>query len=208
MALVRICGKHRHAVERDLIALGFNGTEDVGTPRLSLWKFAAIVLASPPDSAVFFAETRSGRYSQNDQLLANLSEQQAGLWTPAGRYDRPGAEPDPVTAPPVPDGVSQLPAMTLGGTTVRLDAFDTPEEMAAKRAEVAERIRASKKRDTRIRDKYDPFEHAKRLRAERIKAGVRQGGPEMPEHLGPELPEHITGGYSAPPLPEHIGGAA
>ena len=199
MALVRICGEHRHAVERDLIALRFNGTEDVGTPGLSLRKFAAIVLASPPNSAVYHAETRRGTLSPEAQFLANLSEQQAGLMTLDSRYERPGVDPAAIpVSPGAGDQLAQLPSMTLGGTTVRLDAFDTPEEMARKRAEVAERIRVSKKRDSVTRDKYDPFEAAKKARDERRKLGIPANAPP--------LPEHISGSISGPPLPEHIGG--
>jgi hypothetical protein len=198
MALVRYCGKHRHAVERDLIALGFNGTEDVGTSRLSLRKLAAIVLASPPDSAVYFAETRSGRYSQNDQLLANLSEQQAGLMTLPGKYDRPGVDAEPIPASPESgDQFAALPGMTLGGTTVHLDVFNTPEAMREAREKVAAKVRESKKRDTVTRDKYDPFEAAKKARDERRRLGI----PE-----GPPLPAHISGAASGPPLPSHVGG--
>lgn len=71
VTLVRICGQHRHAVERDLISLGFNGFEDLGT-RLTLWKLNSIVWGSPPGTAVYHAETRSGTYTQTDQILSGL----------------------------------------------------------------------------------------------------------------------------------------
>jgi hypothetical protein len=197
MALARICKKHRQAVERDLIALGFSGTEDVGTPKLSLWKFAAIVLASPPNSAVYHAETRQGTMSPEAQLLANLSEQQAGLMTLPSRYDRVGVDSAPVAVPAASDTLAELPSMQMGGTAVSLDAFDTPEELKRKREEVAARIRESRKRDTKFRDKYDPFEAAKKARDERIRAGV---------HQGPPLPAHIAGDVASPPLPPHLRG--
>lgn len=206
MQLARICGQHKHAVERDLIALGFNGAEDVGTPRLSLWKFAAIVLASPPNSAVYHAETRSGDMTKEAQLLANLSEQQAGLMTLPARYKRDGVDPELITAGPNADPLTELPNMQMGDASVRLDAFDTPEELMRRREEVAARIRESRKRDTKFRDKYDPFEAAKKARDERIKAGVHQGGPQIPEHAGPPLPPHIVGDVTPPPLPPHLRG--
>ena len=82
VTLVRICGEHRHAVERDLISLGFNGFEDLGTTRLTLWKLNSIVWGSPPGSAVYHAETRNGTYSQTDQILA-------GITSNSGEYSAP-----------------------------------------------------------------------------------------------------------------------
>lgn len=81
VTLVRICGQHRHAVERDLISLGFNGFEDIGT-RLTLWKLNSIVWGSPPGSAVYHAETRNGTYSQTDQLLSGLAAPNYQQYTP------------------------------------------------------------------------------------------------------------------------------
>ena len=83
VTLVRICGEHIHAVERDLISLGFNGFEDLGTPRLTLWKLNSIVWGSPPGSAVYHAETRNGTYSQTDQLLSGLATPQEYYPAPA-----------------------------------------------------------------------------------------------------------------------------
>ena len=103
LTLVRICCEHRHAVERDLISLGFNGIEDLGTPRLTIWKLNSIVWGSPPGSAVYHAETRNGTYTPEAQLLAGLTgpsyyprsapvakvDELAGLanWHPPGRQN-------------------------------------------------------------------------------------------------------------------------
>jgi hypothetical protein len=123
VTLVRICGKHRHAVERDLISLGFNGLEDLGTPKLTLWKLNSIVMASPPGTAVYHAETRAGTYSQTDQLLANMG--------PQPRYEQPGEVSMPAQRV---DELAALPDWTIPGnkTTISLDAMPV-DELLAKR---------------------------------------------------------------------------
>ena len=79
--------------------MGFNGLEDLGTPRLTLWKLNSIIWGSPPGSAVYHAETRAGTYTQTDQILAGLApgysspepvakvDELAGLadWHPPGK---------------------------------------------------------------------------------------------------------------------------
>jgi hypothetical protein len=82
VTLVRICCEHRHAVERDLISLGFHGFEDLGK-RLTLWQLNSIVWGSPPGSAVYHAETRNGTYSQTDQILAGIAPNNC---SPTGTY--------------------------------------------------------------------------------------------------------------------------
>ena len=52
MMLARVVVEHWHAVQRDLLALGFHSTRtDVGVG-LSVWELISIVGASPPGSAV------------------------------------------------------------------------------------------------------------------------------------------------------------
>jgi len=88
MALTRVMGTNWHAVERDLLALGFHA-DDIGTPKLSVWELISIVVAAPPGSAVHF---KTGSWSKEAEMLANLGEQQAGLLSLEGRYPRPGVQ--------------------------------------------------------------------------------------------------------------------
>ena len=115
-------GEHRHAVARDLIVLGYRGRE----APIDLGEFISIVLASPPTSAVRFAA--QGGWSQTDELLANLSEQYAGVHNIDRRYSRPGVEPAAAVDPG--------PLTADGG--VRLTP-QTREEFAARRARDAAR---------------------------------------------------------------------
>jgi hypothetical protein len=114
ITLVRICCEHHHAVERDLISLGFNGLEDLGTPRLTLWKLNSIVWGSPPGSAVYHAETRQGTYSQTDQILAGL---------------RGGGTPEPPHVTYKVDELAALPTWTPPGrkNPFALDAMPVDE---------------------------------------------------------------------------------
>jgi hypothetical protein len=136
MTLVRICGEHWHAVERDLIALGFR-KEDVGTPKLSFYELVSIVVASPPGSAVYHAETRGDTaWTPEAQLLASLRGQpaQADSQQPV-RHNSFGTLPD------------------YGG--FKLDALPA-DELVSRRAELADKVRASGKQDRAIRDVYRP----------------------------------------------------
>ena len=192
MTLVRICGQHKRAVERDLIALGFNGWEDVGVdPRLTLWKLTSIVLASPPNTAVYHAETRSGTMTPEQQMLAQMQAQ-------AQSYNQV-PEWVPPSEPVQEDHLAGLATMQIGGQAAMLDALP-PDELKAKREEIAARIRESqgKARDTVHTEKYDPFEAGKRARAERLKM----------QQQAPPLPPHIANDPAAPPLPTHMGGLA
>lgn len=195
MTLARICGQHRHAVERDLIALGFDGWDSVGVdPRLTLWKLISIVLASPPNTAVYHAETRSGTMTPEQQLLA-----QAMGYGSVPEQVSPQAQPqESVVAVGQDDSLSGLASMTIGDRSVMLEALP-PDELKAKREEIAAKIRASEgeARDTVLTEKYDPFEAGKRARAERLK---------QMQNEGPELPAHIANVAAGPQLPAHIGG--
>jgi len=56
MTLTRVMGDHWHAVERDLLSLGYHA-DDIGT-KLSLWELVSIVVAAPPGSAVYHYQGR------------------------------------------------------------------------------------------------------------------------------------------------------
>lgn len=87
MTLTECIRDHWHSVERDLLAMGFRA-DDIGTERLSLWELISIVVAAPVNTAV--REARDGGWTPTDQLLANISEQRAGVLNLTGRYPRPG----------------------------------------------------------------------------------------------------------------------
>lgn len=82
---------HWHAVERDLLVLG-KTVDDIGTPNLTLYQLISVVLAAPPGTAVHHF---SGGWSKTDELLANLGEQQSGLFSLNARYPRPGVDTTP-----------------------------------------------------------------------------------------------------------------
>jgi hypothetical protein len=158
MTLVRICGQHWHAVERDLLVLGYH-KEDIGTEKLTLWELISVVVSSPPGTAVFHAETRSGTLTQEAQFLANMSEQMAGVPLHA-RYERPGVDPTPFQQqwqPPKADSFASLP--DYGG--FKLDALP-PGEMVRKRAELAATMRDKEaagelNTDRMVADKFSLF---------------------------------------------------
>lgn len=132
MTVTRVCHQHWHAVERDLISLGFKAN-DIGTPKLSLWEFISIVIAAPVGSAV--REAMDGGWSQSDRLLANLGEQQAGVLRLTGRYPRPGIEDQHVQLPRATPGFKPY-----GG--IPLDVMSA-EELEARRANYFARHRKS-----------------------------------------------------------------
>ena len=95
MALAACFKDHWHAVERDLFDLGFT-VDDIG-PNLSPCQLISIVLAAPPGTAVHHYDPT--RWSRTDELLANLGEQQAGVLTLDGRYERPQVDSTPGPKP-------------------------------------------------------------------------------------------------------------
>lgn len=110
-----------HAVERDLISLNLSA-DDIGTPKLTLCQLISIVLAAPPGSAVHYFE---GRWSRTDELLANFSEQQAGLINLNARYPRPQVDSTPArrrtAMDDLPNFMGQpLSAMPVDEFTVKL----------------------------------------------------------------------------------------
>ena len=89
--------EHRRAIERDLLELGYHFA-DVGS-RLTVSELVSIILTAPAHSA--YQHALEGGWSKTDQLLANLTEQDAGLWRLTDRYTRPGVVPTPVDTRPV-----------------------------------------------------------------------------------------------------------
>jgi hypothetical protein len=47
----RVICEHRHALVRDLLAMGFRA-HDLFTPRLSFYELTCIIVAAPPTSSV------------------------------------------------------------------------------------------------------------------------------------------------------------
>jgi hypothetical protein len=95
IALAACINEHWHAVERDLLDLGYHA-DDIGT-KLTVCEFISVVLAAPPGTAVHhFDQTR---WSRTDELIANLGEQQAGLVSLNARYPRPEVDSAPASKP-------------------------------------------------------------------------------------------------------------
>lgn len=91
ITLAAAINEHWHAVERDLLALG-KTADDIGTSNLTLCQLISVVVAAPPGTAVHHF---AGRWSKTDELLANLGEQQSGLFNLSARYARPGVDSAP-----------------------------------------------------------------------------------------------------------------
>lgn len=88
IALSECIKDHWHSVERDLLTLGFTA-DDIGG-RLSICQLISIVLASQPGTSVHHF---AGGWSREAELMANLSEQKAGLLDLQARYARDGVDP-------------------------------------------------------------------------------------------------------------------
>lgn len=101
-------GDHWHAVQRDLLALGFRA-KDIGTD-LSLDEFASIVLAPPANSSVFLAV---GGWTKEAHLIATQMEQSEGLIEVQRRVPRPGVPEEPPIQKRNPRRVDSFDAMTL-----------------------------------------------------------------------------------------------
>ena len=95
MALAACVRDHWHAVERDLLDLGYTAN-DIGT-KLSVCQLISVVLAAPPGTAVHHFDPT--RWSRTDELIANLGEQQAGLLSLNARYERPQVDSVPAPKP-------------------------------------------------------------------------------------------------------------
>lgn len=110
MTLVRAIGFHWHAVQRDLLVLGFRAA-DMFTPKLTAGEVLSIVLVAPTGSAV--RHSLDEGYSVTDHLLATLSEQQEGLIRLPGRHARPG-----VAAPVVQEPGSHIDGHPVDSLTI------------------------------------------------------------------------------------------
>lgn len=86
--LTHAVANHWPAVVRDVLGLGYR-RRDIFTT-LDLEEMLAIVVAAPPNSSVrYFADEG---WSREAHLLANLTEQQAGITSIPQAYDRPGMD--------------------------------------------------------------------------------------------------------------------
>lgn len=92
IALAAAIRNHWHAVERDLLAMG-KSADDIGT-KLTTAELISVVLAAPPGTAVHHFDPNA--WSRTDELIANLGEQQAGLFSLNARYARPQVDSTPV----------------------------------------------------------------------------------------------------------------
>jgi hypothetical protein len=143
MALVRICGEHWHAVERDMMALNWLWSEGdnqfchaITGVSLAFWRVAAVVLSSPPSTAVYHAETRGdSSWTPEARMLAGFQRSQANSQQPVVKFNSFAALPD------------------YGG--FKLDAMPA-DELVSRRAELAQKVRDSGKQDRAIKDVYRP----------------------------------------------------
>jgi hypothetical protein len=125
LTVAETVGEYTHAVNRDLIALGYR-TDDA---LISLGDFVSIVLASPSGSALRYAAEQG--WSQTDLLLAQHNEQRFGL-----QYDRPGVEAQEAPSPIGPNGSARF-------TPQPMDEFTERMERLRARARAAEQAEQS-----------------------------------------------------------------
>lgn len=86
--LTQAVGMYWHALVRDVLALGFRA-RDIFT-ELDLGEMVSIVVAAPPDSSLRYH--LDGGWSREAHLLANMTEQRAGLTDLKDPYERPGLD--------------------------------------------------------------------------------------------------------------------
>lgn len=141
MTLARVVVDHKHAVQRDLLCNRFRW-EDYGKPtaeKLTFRQFASYVLGAPTTSAL--GQAVSHGWTQTDELLANMTEQHAGLIKLKGRYPRPGVEGKIVVSDDTPEpeqtyrppSAAQVHNAVLGGG--QFDRFNSPDAFQQKLAE-------------------------------------------------------------------------
>jgi hypothetical protein len=90
--LGQVIGTYWLPLVRDVLAMGYRADDILTT--LSVAEMVAIVAAAPPSSSL--QHYMNGGWSQTDQLLANMQEQNAGLAHMEQPYVRPGLESRPV----------------------------------------------------------------------------------------------------------------
>jgi hypothetical protein len=117
--------EHGHAVNRDLIALGYRTDDDL----IPLGDFVSIILASPQGSAVRYSAEQG--WSQTDLLLAQHNEQALGL-----QYDRPGVEAQESPGPVGPGGIARFTPQPMDEFTERMERLRA-RARAAEEAEQA-----------------------------------------------------------------------
>ena len=122
MMLARVIVEQWHAVQRDLISLGYRSTRDEVGVGLSVWELISIIGASPPGTAVHNALSEG--WSREAHLLANLGEAESGLMRLTARYVRPGVdEPE-----------EQVEVTPVGAFGAQFEIM-TVDELEAKRSE-------------------------------------------------------------------------
>jgi len=119
LTLTFVVGHHWHALVRDVLDLGYR-VRDIFT-ELTLEEMVAIVVAAPPQSSVRHA--LDAGWSREAHLLANLTEQNAGLTDISEPYSRPGLE-DRDPPKPVANGVLTADVMTWA----EMDALDAERD--------------------------------------------------------------------------------
>lgn len=125
MALARACHRHWHAVQRDILQLGFRKTDIFTT--LTVDEMVSIVVAAQPGTAVHHAV--NGGFTTTDHLLATAMERDAGLVDISQRFVRPGVtDTRPMKPPKVNFQDPSRPVQNLG-----FDVFDSIEEFEARR---------------------------------------------------------------------------
>lgn len=121
IALTEAIRDNWHAVERDLLDLGYHA-DDIGS-RLTLCELISVVVAAQSGTAVHYAMT--GGWSKEAELLANLGEQQAGIFGLNARYPRPGVNSS--NAKPMSEFDRLAPYKGIA-----LEAADSPSEFMSK----------------------------------------------------------------------------
>lgn len=95
-------GFHWHAVQRDLLSLGFRAV-DMFTPKLTPSEVLSIIIAAPAGSSVRYAF--DGGWSLTDHLLATDMEHRAGFIGLPGRVQRPGVHVEAAELEKAPQNV-------------------------------------------------------------------------------------------------------
>lgn len=119
LTLARVLRRHWHAVQRDLLTLGYH-KRDIFTT-LTVGEMVAIVVAAPPNTAIYHAV--NGGWTITDHLLATMGEQQAGLIQLQNRHLRPGVT-DIRPAKPASVHDHSKPVQHIAFDTMTVDEFE------------------------------------------------------------------------------------